>query len=184
MLARAPLRRAKKMQSGIPGLKLVICTLLCYKVAPIFPYRVNMKHHEKLDLPHAVYRFFDSAGILLYVGCSTNPFGGRFAAHGATKPWAKDIALATIEWFPGWEAGLQAEAKAVLAERPKYNLATPAPENVGRAVFRQTIRRKKGDGYTCPRCGKPKENPRPGKAYCNHCYAEYKRTRRLQQIAS
>jgi hypothetical protein len=142
-----------------------------------------MKHYEKDVLPHAVYRFFSADDTLLYIGCSTNPFGGRLAHHGATRSWAKEIATVKVKWYPDWASGYKAEAAAILSENPKYNRATVAPDRIGTAVLRKAGAKRKGDGRYCPRCGRAKENPRPGKAYCNSCYQEYKRVRRLERLS-
>lgn len=142
-----------------------------------------MQHVDKIELPHAVYKFYDKDEVLLYVGCSTNPFGGRLTYHGAVKPWAKDIVFAVIQWYPNWEVGARVEAQAILREDPKYNLAKVEPDQIGTAVLRRAGRRPRGDGLTCPRCGAKKEVIRPGKAYCNACYAEYRKVLRLQKRA-
>lgn len=70
----------------------------------------------------ALYRHFDAAGRLLYVGislCALTRLGG----HRAASHWFPEIATVTIEWHPTREAATLAESAAITQERPAYNLA-------------------------------------------------------------
>lgn len=71
--------------------------------------------------PHGVYRLFDTRDQLLYVGCSVDP-AGRLRHHRTRKPWRDRIDRMTIEWHPDRSAGLQAEAAAIEAELPAFNI--------------------------------------------------------------
>ncbi|MGW5616244.1 GIY-YIG nuclease family protein [Streptomyces sp. NPDC003877] len=72
----------------------------------------------------AVYRLYDSAGALLYVGSSYNPVR-RCRDHHA-KPWWSLVARRDEEWFPSKEAAYAAEMAAIAAEAPPYNeMGTP-----------------------------------------------------------
>lgn len=71
----------------------------------------------------AVYRMFDRAGDLLYVGVSLAVMT-RFVQH-SDKPWADEIANMTIERFPTRQAALDAEAVAITMEDPRYNVRRP-----------------------------------------------------------
>lgn len=70
----------------------------------------------------ALYRLFDSEGRLLYVGITFNP-RNRWAGHSATKSWWKQVVRREVEWHETRRAAESAEATAILAERPLYNVA-------------------------------------------------------------
>lgn len=73
--------------------------------------------------PTALYRHFDKAGTLLYVGVSFDPLH-RFKQHcGDNKCWVDDIASMTLERFDNRFEALQAEKRAIKNELPKYNIA-------------------------------------------------------------
>lgn len=69
---------------------------------------------------HCLYRHFDGAGILLYVGV-TFRIAKRVQEHAKAALWWSEVATITIERFPSKEAASQAEARAVRTERPKHN---------------------------------------------------------------
>lgn len=70
----------------------------------------------------ALYRHFDAAGALLYVGISLNSIQ-RTAQHKHGARWFEQIAHITIEWHSARETALTAEAIAIAKERPKWNIA-------------------------------------------------------------
>lgn len=70
---------------------------------------------------HAVYRMFDEAGRILYIGFSGRA-GRRFDQH-STKAWFPQVANITLEWFPTKAAATLAERRAIEAEQPRYNTA-------------------------------------------------------------
>ena len=112
--------------------------------------RILMKRAQKNVTPHAVYRFFDSAGILLYVGCTSDP-KKRCVCHRTQSTWAMQIERVNVKWFPGWLQAARAEAEAIMNERPKHNRISPLPANVGIGY----VPHPRGDGSHCPKCGKP-----------------------------
>ena len=69
----------------------------------------------------ALYRHYDAAGKLLYVGISEDA-GQRLAAHMGVSDWSRQIASITIEHFPTRADALRAEAAAIKLERPTYNV--------------------------------------------------------------
>jgi hypothetical protein len=69
----------------------------------------------------ALYRYFDLAGRLLYVGISDNP-RTRWGQHKTTKPWASQVAVREVEWFPMRVQAAAAELVAIHVEKPIYNL--------------------------------------------------------------
>lgn len=74
-----------------------------------------------MELPQALYRFFNADGELLYVGISLNP-GHRWGQHRADKPWWIEVATITVEAHRGRAEVLEAEREAIKRERPRYNL--------------------------------------------------------------
>lgn len=87
------------------------------------------------DQPHAVYRIYNQAGRLIYIGTSYAP-PGRVKVHRAEKPWRREIASFTEEWYPNRTAALRAEHKAIAAESPDFNVAgTPLGREVSLAYL-------------------------------------------------
>lgn len=73
------------------------------------------------NVPHVVYRAFDAAGDLLYVGCTSN-IKSRFAYHRHDKPeWLALSAKIDTEPYPDPVSAYAAEEQAILAERPRFN---------------------------------------------------------------
>lgn len=77
----------------------------------------------------ALYRFYDADDDLLYVGITEN-LSVRFASHKATKPWWPDVVRHSVEWRETRAEAEDAEKAAMIAERPKWNVANSpwAPE--------------------------------------------------------
>lgn len=69
----------------------------------------------------ALYRFWLD-DELLYVGISLNVFA-RISQHKRDKDWFDQITNITVEHFDTREKALDAEAKAIKSESPKYNIA-------------------------------------------------------------
>lgn len=74
---------------------------------------------------HALYRFFDHTGQLLYVGITMDP-AHRWRKHRAEKPWWHHVASITIETHETRQAVLTAEARAIRRERPAHNVVHAA----------------------------------------------------------
>lgn len=72
--------------------------------------------------PTALYRHYNEAGELLYVGVSFDPLHRLKQHWGDQKCWVDDIANMTIERFPTRHEALQAEKNAIKKELPKYNI--------------------------------------------------------------
>jgi hypothetical protein len=136
-----------------------------------------MAFGEKGLLPHMVYRLFDKAGTLLYVGCSHRVFS-RLEAHISKQPWRYDLATVQVTWFDNWPLAAAAEQEIINAEKPKYNkLVMKDPSRVGACGERSRNAHPKGDGYTCPRCHGYK--PDRIQAYCKPCTRTYQEERRI-----
>jgi hypothetical protein len=68
-----------------------------------------------------LYRHYDDAGRLLYVGIALSPVS-RLRAHRARAHWFDDIARITIERFGDTAAARKAERTAVEVEKPLFNI--------------------------------------------------------------
>lgn len=78
------------------------------------------------DMVHrrtCLYRAYDAAGQLLYVGISMS-LDGRLTKHRRTEWWPL-VAEITVQWFEGREPAKAAERAAIIAEAPLYNRARP-----------------------------------------------------------
>lgn len=69
---------------------------------------------------HILYRFF-ADDELLYVGITNNP-RNRLKAHQADKTWFSQVTRSTMQHFATREALMEAEIKAIQAEKPRYNV--------------------------------------------------------------
>lgn len=81
--------------------------------------------HQDPGGPTTVYRFYDQAGSLLYVGI-TNQQRRRIHQHASTQGWWPLAATATFTHYDTRAAALDAEAAAILVENPAHNTAQPA----------------------------------------------------------
>lgn len=68
-----------------------------------------------------VYRCFNDAGDLLYVGFTINP-ARRMKQHKTGSVWFPIVAKTTIAEFPTRELALAEERRAIYSERPRCNL--------------------------------------------------------------
>jgi len=72
--------------------------------------------------PHILYRFYNPAGDLLYIGITMDP-PSRFRQHRDVKAWWAEITNVTFEHFPSRAAVVAAERAAIEAEQPLFNVA-------------------------------------------------------------
>lgn len=84
---------------------------------------------QLFDRRTAVYRLYDAADTLLYVGVSWNPTV-RLGSHAVDKAWWPQVARTAIEWHNDRVTALQHEAQAILDEDPQFNAAKPIVEHV------------------------------------------------------
>lgn len=68
----------------------------------------------------ALYRHFNAAGELLYVGISLSAVQ-RLSQHKQTAAWFAQIARVDIEWHPSRQAAEEAEKAAIRKENPRFN---------------------------------------------------------------
>lgn len=74
----------------------------------------------------ALYRHFDAADNLLYVGISLTPIY-RLSSHVHRSNWSDQIVRVSIEWLEGRPEALAAEAQAIVEESPLHNIAGRVP---------------------------------------------------------
>lgn len=85
--------------------------------------------------PHVLYRFYDTAGALLYIGITLNP-GERWKRHRDEKPWWTEVANITLQQHGSREAVLAAERAAIETETPRYNVVHNRPKAGHRRISR------------------------------------------------
>lgn len=71
----------------------------------------------------AVYRLYDNAGSLLYVGLGSDP-KSRWRAHARDKTWWPDVATKEVEWHDTFSEAASAEHAAIHKENPAHNKAS------------------------------------------------------------
>jgi predicted GIY-YIG superfamily endonuclease len=91
------------------------------KGLPVEPVTPRISHGPYASERTAVYRFFAEDAELLYVGI-TNDVGHRWKKHETEKPWWGEVQRQTVDWFPSRAQAIIAEAAAIRAEHPKYNI--------------------------------------------------------------
>ncbi len=69
----------------------------------------------------ALYRHFNDAGVLLYVGVSLDVVR-RLGQHESAPGWYEQISTVTIERHESRKAALLAEQDAINSENPAYNI--------------------------------------------------------------
>lgn len=72
-------------------------------------------------MSNCLYRHFNSAGRLLYVGISCRVLS-RTREHIKSAKWSDEIARIDIEHYSSREAVVAAEKSAIIAERPLFNI--------------------------------------------------------------
>lgn len=88
---------------------------------------------------HVVYRMFDAAGRLVYVGM-TSDFGRRLLGH-ADKAWFLAVTTITLERCPSYADAALAEDEAIRTENPLRNeQQISADERARRALARKRKR--------------------------------------------
>lgn len=102
--------------------------------------------------PAQLYRHFNAAGQLLYIGISLAAIQ-RLGQHRENARWFRSIARIEIENFPDWESAAAAEVEAIEKEKPLHNVARNrkqappqclAPPQIESSAF---LRVAEGDPY-------------------------------------
>ena len=100
-----------------------------------------------------LYRLYDDAGQLLYVGISNNPVR-RGHQHIDRQPWAHQVRRQ--EWsspYPTRRAALDAERLAIIAEKPRYNVVHGEAHPVVVEEHKGIIAMDDMFAMLCPVCG-------------------------------
>ena len=93
-----------------------------------------------------VYRYFDTAGVLLYIGSAYYPLGRHNDAK--KKPWGAQIHMLTLHQYPSRQAAFDAEKAAIISELPRYNaMHMPKPENLPALVAARVASRQLAEAY-------------------------------------
>jgi hypothetical protein len=74
-----------------------------------------------------LYRLYDKAGELLYIGITSRQWPARAQQHASSKPWWPQVAAMTFEELPSPEEALVAERRAIATEKPRYNIGPGRP---------------------------------------------------------
>jgi hypothetical protein len=90
------------------------------------------------DIWTAVYRLFDAAGRLLYVGIGYD-YLKRWKAHAKAKDWWPDVVRRDVIWYDNRLDAAYDEARAITNEEPIHN-DFPAIDPLGLIVFREKDR--------------------------------------------
>lgn len=69
-----------------------------------------------------VYRIYDAADELIYVGYSAVGLG-RLTQHSSRSKWWPEIAAVRIEHFDNMLAALERETELIRSAKPRYNVA-------------------------------------------------------------
>ncbi|MFD6684209.1 GIY-YIG nuclease family protein [Micromonospora parva] len=77
---------------------------------------------DRFDGPTILYRMYDAADLLLYIGVTCNP-QQRWDHHRTSSAWWPQAVRKELTTFPDRASALAAETAAILAETPKYNVA-------------------------------------------------------------
>jgi hypothetical protein len=101
--------------------------------------------------PACLYRFYDSDGLLLYIGITI--YGPtRWTQHATYQDWWPAVARVEVEHFPTVTEAHTAEVAAILAERPRYNVMHTEPPKD--APPRQNRRHGSGSVFFNQRIGR------------------------------
>ena len=86
-----------------------------------------MQHKPTADDGCSVYRIYDAAGELMYVGV-TKRGHKRQTEHVAHKRWADEMAETQWEHYPTREEALHREAHLIRTHHPRYNKIHRLPD--------------------------------------------------------
>lgn len=121
------------------------------------------------DQHHALYRFYDASGELLYVGITAD-LGARWKAHSKDKPWWAEVATCRVQHFGSRQEVLQAERDAIVRERPLHNVVHNSRPGLLDAVTRQFFGPVVTADSMPDLCHDVCEKRRPGEGPIHHPY--------------
>lgn len=106
---------------------------------------------------HYVYRHYDAAGRLLYVGCSLRP-EARFKDHKASRaPWTTLVAKSKLVGPYTYKVARDIEREAIRTEDPLYNGQSPrnlAARIASRRLFDRVLETALANGATRDEAGR------------------------------
>lgn len=76
------------------------------------------------DPPAWLYRLYDAAGALLYIGRTRNLLD-RVEQHARQHPWGAEIVSVTAQLYTSETEVKRAEPAAIAAENPRHNRVRP-----------------------------------------------------------
>lgn len=101
-------------------------------------YEANPQTYD-LRGPSALYRYFDHAGRLLYVGVAKDPIQ-RDREHANSSEWHRHFSRHTVEWHEVRDSALAAERAAIRDESPVFNrLASRAGPEAAAAYLAEAV---------------------------------------------
>ena len=129
----------------------------------------------------ALYRHYDEAGVLLYVGIADKP-AMRAEQHKGRSKWWRFVAATTTEWLQSRAAAEAAERDAIAAEAPVFNKPTTQEVERRRSTTCLTQSPPAPSPPTSWRSGHEPREPGPSRrpARCDHGYAPSRPPRRLR----
>lgn len=114
-----------------------------------------------------LYRCFDCADRLLYVGVTKNP-DDRFREHRATSRWFPNVTRIEKEEFLDRKSALKAELTAIRSEGPLHNRPTSVPKSQKMAVdahFEKLLSDIPQPAYVRGHVGRPRKANEARKVY-------------------
>ncbi len=122
-----------------------------------------------LHLSDALYRFYDHAGDLLYVGI-TGDGKSRFGAHRRSKPWWDEVTRIEIERHPNRDTARSAEVRAIREEKPRYNIADVQAEGPELDAATAAVDAPRGRGGSTSSRGLARPVDWPAESHSSHHY--------------
>lgn len=101
------------VRSGLPACEK------CEEIGGPIPRKSRKAVAE--DEPHYVYRHYNAAGELLYVGCTVDP-RARATSHGQGSWWIGQSASFRLTIYPNRLHALRVERHTIRTERPLWNV--------------------------------------------------------------
>lgn len=92
-----------------------------WDVDELYCARLSIERERHETEKTCLYRHFDKAGRLLYVGIARD-HQSRLKSHSRYSDWKYDIATVTIEYFDTRQEASKAEIRAIQTERPLHNI--------------------------------------------------------------
>jgi excinuclease UvrABC nuclease subunit len=80
----------------------------------------TLRRHE----PHWLYRMFNDAGELLYIGVTVNPktrMSQWRTRSNANAGWFRSVVRIDWQQYANWTAVTRAEREAIADEQPRFN---------------------------------------------------------------